>query len=93
MVDELRDRSFPGVRWPRYLFWTLLALLNISFLVYLGLVITWPYYATSTRTVAITVVVWLGLAANLVFLVLFLVASSVVSRIRRSRLTRQTATG
>lgn len=89
MVDELRDRSFPNARWPRYLFWTLLALLNISFLVYLGLVVTWPYYATSTRAVAITVVVWLGLAANLVFLV----ASWVVARIRRSRLTRQTSTG
>ena len=89
MVDELRDRSFSNACWPWYLFWTLLALLNISFLVYLGLVIAWPYYATSTRAVAITVVVWLGLAANLVFLV----ASWVVSRIRRSRLTRRTANG
>ena len=83
MVDELRDRSFPSARWPRYLFWTLLAVMNISFMVYLGLVITWPSYATSTRAVAITVVVWLGLVANLVFLVVFLVASWVVSRIRR----------
>jgi hypothetical protein len=89
MVDELRDRLFPEARWPRYLFWTLFALLNISFLVYLGLVITWPYYATSTRAVAITAVVWLGLAANLVLLL----GGWVVSRIRRSRLTRQSATG
>jgi hypothetical protein len=93
MVDETSSKAFPSARWPRYLFWTLLASLNISFLVYLGLVITWPYYATSTRTVAITVVVWLGLAANLVFLVVFLIVSSVVSRIRRCRLSRQTTTG
>jgi hypothetical protein len=69
VANPIRASRFPDAQWGRLVFLAVLGLLNAAFLTSLGLALFGYSSGPDARDVVVSVVVWGGLGANFVLLV------------------------